>query len=169
MLAHAESHGGLRAHQPLRNSTLRHVTATDEDPDTEISPNPSLQHPATRAFRHLSEKPIQRIVTLGIHDRSSAGSTALIDPTVFPEDALKEGVLITISPAPDSDTPINDQFYHGESGNKRGNASTPKPTVNDRQHLFLAEAMLPDPSGKSPEIQAGTSTFPLPPSGVDLS
>ena len=153
MLAKSESQSGTRTHEPLRNSNLRQVTTTDEDPEPHTTYNAGLLHPGQHAAGRFGDwTPFQKIAILGIRDGSSTG-TAMLEPTVFGEDVAARGTLITIGPPPDADAPANNNHQNGNSSIKRASNSVPGLSHDSRIHLFAVEPMFPEPGGRTLDAQ----------------
>ncbi|KAL8937909.1 MAG: hypothetical protein Q9211_003449 [Gyalolechia sp. 1 TL-2023] len=151
MLAHTESQGGLRTHEPLRNSTLRQVTLTNENLEDGVTPDAGPGHPSPCATSQLGKwKYFQKIVRLGVSDALPITSRALLDPTTFPEDIAKGG-LITIEPALDASATVEGQSRNGGST---------KQTLADglHRHLFTTEPLASNPSAKTPDAQVVINT-----------
>ncbi|KAL8720930.1 MAG: hypothetical protein Q9225_002286 [Loekoesia sp. 1 TL-2023] len=159
MLAQTESHSGTRTHEPLRNSTLRQVTLTDENPETgPTHTNP--QHPHIFATSQLAEwKNLEKFVKLGIHDSVSLSSSALLDPRVFPEGAIRKGTLITISPARDTGPAVDGQSHNGKGGKKVGRPSAHELESGNRRYLFAAEPIRPDSSGNLSDVRVDDEDY----------
>ncbi|KAL8829388.1 MAG: hypothetical protein Q9170_006186 [Blastenia crenularia] len=159
MLAHGDGQSGTRSHEPLRNSTLRQVTLTDEGPITGATDDPGPECSSLSSNARSSEwKTYQKIVKLGFHDASSLGSGALLDPKFLPDDVLGRGNLIAIYPAPDVDDATDDPLRNGKSGKKWGKISDHELAKGNRKYLFIANPMMPETSGKLPNVQVSIST-----------
>lgn len=157
MLAHMESHSGTRTHEPLRNSTLRHVTLTDENPETEPTHKAAPWHARPFATSQLVEwKNLEKLVKLGVYDSVSVSSSALLDPSIFPEGAIRKGTLITVTPALDPGAAAHDQSYNGTSRKKKDQPFAHELDSGNKRYLFAAEPINPDPSGKFPDVRVGS-------------
>lgn len=148
-MLHSESALLVRAHEPVRNSTLRQVASTYDDPKAEIANSASLlQQPPSAPPSLVDETIGEKIVTLGIHDGSTTNSNALLHPSLFPEAAIGRGRLVKISPVTDDD-PVNDRPYD------RASKASKKNIVGDEHangtkggRLFIAEPMASDVAAK---------------------
>lgn len=150
MLAHTESQGGLRTHEPLRNSTLRQVASTDENPDGGVTPNSCLVHSSLFSSSHVGEyKHFQKIVRLGISNTIPITTRALLSSTTFPE-SITKGRLITIelSPAPNGATQ-----GQSRSGKERDESSAYGLTDRTYKHLFTTEPLTSDPNPETEDAQ----------------
>ncbi|KAI4166701.1 MAG: hypothetical protein LQ343_007824 [Gyalolechia ehrenbergii] len=153
MLAHTENQGGLRTHEPLRNSTLRQVTSTDEDPEDGVTPDTGLGHLPLFTTSQLGEpKHFQRIVRLSISDGLPRTSCALLDPTTF-HDEIAKGRLITIGPAPDTGVAVEGQPRNGNGNEKADRTSAHELADGNHKHLFTTEPLASNPSSRTPDVQ----------------
>lgn len=155
MLAHQESRSTTApAHEPARNSSLRQVTATDEQHETELH-HPGLM-PADPAVAGESGSLTPRDrVTLGIHDGFAMGSSALLNPSAFPQGDISPGTLITIRHASETDPAGNGQ-RHRDGTNT---SYTQEATKGIGGHLFVAESMTADMTAKSSGVQVWSPSW----------
>lgn len=161
MLAHTENQGGLRTHEPLRNSTLRQVTSTDEDPEDGVTPDTGLGHLPLFTTSQLGEpKHFQRIVRLSISDGLPRTSCALLDPTTF-HDEIAKGRLITIGPAPDTGVAVEGQPRNGNGNEKADRTSAHELADGNHKHLFTTEPLASNPSSRTPDVQVRTILTPI--------
>ncbi|KAL9600361.1 MAG: hypothetical protein Q9219_003211 [cf. Caloplaca sp. 3 TL-2023] len=155
MVAHAESQSGTRPHGPMRTSTLRQVTTTEDDLDTEAIPNPSHQQHASLPppLSSCQPKSFRKTIKLAVHDPSSTGSSALLNPLVFPEDSIQKGSLVTISPKSEADANENGDSHRDKISKEADDSSAGELGNGRRKHLFTTCPMSPDSNGKYPGIQ----------------
>ncbi|KAI4123374.1 MAG: hypothetical protein LQ338_005290 [Usnochroma carphineum] len=157
MLAHSESSNVGRPHEPVRNSTLRQVASTTEDPKVDATHLANLQHPVYEASQPEYQTIHGKVVTIGIHDGSSSSSNALLDPSLLPQSAVDSKVLLGISPTThdddDDDLATNGQAYDLPSRVNRGKNMNHEHIDGTKRYLLIAEPMGSDSAGKSSDIQ----------------
>ncbi|KAL8938356.1 MAG: hypothetical protein Q9216_003936, partial [Gyalolechia sp. 2 TL-2023] len=153
MLAHTENQGGLRAHGPLRNSTLRQVTSTDENPGDGVTLDASPgRRPLPTNPQRGESKHFPKVARLGILDASAVTTCALLDPATFPEDIPKPR-LITIGPAPDTDAAVEGQPQNGSTIRRTHRTSICGLANGINSHLFTTEFLDSNQSAKPPDAQ----------------
>ncbi|KAL8847154.1 MAG: hypothetical protein Q9221_007784 [Calogaya cf. arnoldii] len=156
MLSHSENQS--TAHGPTRYSSLRHVTSTNEQPDSDVSGYGDSQTPASDQPPQLSDQISRKFFTLGVHDGPSTPSTALLDLRAFAGKGIGGGIPIIIAPASEaglaveeeSMNAINEVTPQGSLGSELRNGKS--------KHLFVAEPMDPDMISKNPGVQISISS-----------
>lgn len=158
MIAHTESQGGLRIYEPLRNSTLRQVSSTGENPEDGITPNAGFGHSSPFAGPFTGEyKYFQKIVTLGVSNAIPTTTRALLSSTTFPEN-INKGGLITIELSPASNGAAEVQ---SRSSKDRDKSSAYELADGTYKHLFTTEQLTPDPSTETQDAQVQIENIPL--------
>lgn len=151
MLSHSENQSA--AHGPTRYSSLRQVTSTNEQPDTDLSKHGHLQSSLWDNTLQLTDQPNRKVFTLGVHDGFSTASIALFDLSAFPRNSIGSGSPITIAPASEIDLAIEEDSPSGNVEFTSRGSLVSERRDGKSKYLFVAEPMDPDMITKSPGVQ----------------
>ncbi|KAI4277724.1 MAG: hypothetical protein L6R38_005385 [Xanthoria sp. 2 TBL-2021] len=156
MLSHSENQSA--AHGPTRYSSLRQVTSTNEQPDTDLSKHGHLQSSLWDNTLQLTDQPNRKVFTLGVHDGFSTASIALFDLSAFPRNSIGSGSPITIAPASEIDLAIEEDSPSGNVEFTSRGSLVSERRDGKSKYLFVAEPMDPDMITKSPGVQISISS-----------
>lgn len=154
MLAHSENQSSAQG--SMRYSALRQVTSTDEHNDTNLSKHGHLQPSISDNYSGLTNQFDRKLFKLGIHDGSSATSTALLDISAFPGTSIARGSPIIIAPAKNADPATEEDSL--DAINELASRDSPHSDLSEgkSRHLFVAEPMDSETTANSPRAQVGT-------------
>ncbi|KAL8761575.1 MAG: hypothetical protein Q9184_002312 [Pyrenodesmia sp. 2 TL-2023] len=144
MLAHADTPLLARPHGPVRNSTLRQVTSTYDNPGEEAGNDGSPRQRSPVSPPLDDQKIHEQIVTLGLHDGLSTTSTVLLHPDLFPTAANNRQTVVRICPVTDDDL-VDDHRAHKAKLRKQKSMEHGQLSGN----VFFAEPMGPDMAAKA--------------------
>ncbi|KAL8876711.1 MAG: hypothetical protein Q9198_005140 [Flavoplaca austrocitrina] len=153
MLAHSENQSS--AHGSMPYSSLHQVTSTDEHNDTNLSKHGHLQPSVSDNYSGLTNRFDRKVLKLGIHDGSSAASTALLDLGAFRGTSISRGSPIIIAPAKDADAATEEDYLDAIS--ELASRGSPHSDLCEGRssHLFVAESMDSQMTVNSPRTQVG--------------
>ena len=151
MLSHSENQS--TAHGPTRYSSLRHVTSTNEQPDSDVSGYGDSQTPASDQPPQLSDQISRKFFTLGVHDGPSTPSTALLDLRAFAGKGIGGGIPIIIAPASEAGLAVEEESMNAINEVTPQGSLGSEPRNGKSKHLFVAEPMDPDMINKNPGVQ----------------
>ncbi|KAI4095827.1 MAG: hypothetical protein LQ344_001381 [Seirophora lacunosa] len=144
MFAHSDSSNNARPREPVRTSTLRHVTSTLDNLEADEA-NP-LQQPPAIAPKGLDQTPPSKLATIGVHDASSTTSTALLHPHLFPQAFISRGTVVNICPVDEYDAKDYARPHHHASDVPNKSSAKHGSGNGTKGYLFVAEPMGLDPS-----------------------
>lgn len=151
MLAHTDTPLLARPHGPVRNSTLRQVTSTYDDPGTEAGNDESAGQ-RSPASPPLDDQTIyEQILTLGLHDGLSTTSTVLLHPDLFPTATNNRQTVVRLCPVTDDDLVYD---HHPHKAKLRKEKSVEHGQVSG--NVFFAEPMSLDMAAKAHSSKVGT-------------
>ncbi|KAL8885626.1 MAG: hypothetical protein Q9215_006550 [Flavoplaca cf. flavocitrina] len=156
MLAHSENQSS--AHGSMPYSSLHQVTSTDEHNDTNLSKHGHLQPSVSDNYSGLTNRFDRKVLKLGIHDGSSAASTALLDLGAFRGTSISRGSPIIIAPAKDADAATEEDSLDAIS--ELASRGSPHSDLCEGRssHLFVAESMDSQMTVNSPRTQISISS-----------
>ncbi|KAI4253840.1 MAG: hypothetical protein LQ352_003449 [Teloschistes flavicans] len=150
MLSSAEKRSTARAHGPARISSLRQVSSTNDHDGPESTSGQDNQPVSSPPALQPAMPVYEKILTLGTHESLPTSATALVSLTAFPQDTIRSGSLVTISPILENEV---DHSQHEKNGAHRQISPGQGSAKGVLRPLFVVEPMPSEVQAQASNVQ----------------